>query len=75
LDASGATELVIDNLSVAWLFAAASTQPLYRRRFLATVTNLLAAEVGLVDKVIAIAHDQQSSRWQSGVGVPRSARR
>jgi hypothetical protein len=30
LDASGISGLVIDNLSVPWLFAAASTQTLYR---------------------------------------------
>ena len=33
LDASGVSELVIDNLSVTWLTAAASTQPLSRFAF------------------------------------------
>ena len=44
LDASGTSELVIDNLSVTWLTAAASTQPFARiavseRRAVATRSN------------------------------------
>src|SRR5213595_2223778 len=36
LDASGTSGLVIDNLSVTWLTAAASTQPFARHRVMTT---------------------------------------
>ena len=59
LDASGISGLLIDNLSVTQLLPAASTQPLYRRRFLKTENQRADAD-GLVDEVIAIARDEVS---------------
>jgi len=43
--------------------AAASTQPLYRRRFLKTENQRADAD-GLVDEVIAIARDESANLFE-----------